>query len=87
MKSFPTCIPARLARLSIITAALGTNFAATAADAETIVVSATRFAAPIDQLPIGIRIITAADAVSDHRPVAVELTLPPVHQSTNPPVQ
>ncbi len=33
------------------------------------------------------RIITAADAVSDHRPVAVELTLPPVHQSTNPPVQ
>lgn len=61
MKYFPTRIPVRLARLSIITAALGANFAATAADPETIVVSATRFAAPIVELPIGIRIITAAD--------------------------
>jgi iron complex outermembrane recepter protein len=53
--------PSAITRISVISAALAGCFSAFAQSQPTVVVSATRFAEPIDQLPIGIRVISAAD--------------------------
>ena len=50
----------RTAKLSLISAAFFSSFSALA-QSPTVVVSATRFAEPIDALPIGIRVISASD--------------------------
>ena len=55
--------PHRIARLSLISAALAVSFSAFA-QSPTVVVSATRFAEPIDELPIGVRVISAKDIES-----------------------